>query len=187
MYNITTKKFLYYKINHIIYRVPTYGYIFKIIDFGRSIYKYKGQTFCSDSFAPDGDGNTQYNCEPFYNEKVNRLEPNFSFDLCRLSCSIYDFILDNKSNDTRLDMFQNIIKEWVTDDSGRNVLYKKNGTERYPGFKLYKMISRTVHNIVPEDQLKKQYFKNFIFNKKNIPMHDKLINIDELPIYSSIS
>ena len=52
MYSETNEEFLYYKYNRKIYKVPTYGKIFKLIDFGRSIYKFKGKVFCSDSFAP---------------------------------------------------------------------------------------------------------------------------------------
>ena len=185
MFQLTTKKYLYYEHNNISYKVPTYGYLFKIIDFGRSIYKYKGNIFCSDSFAIDGDGNTQYNCEPFYDESKKKIEPNFSFDLCRLGCSIYDIILDKPPlNIKNLHSFQKIIIEWVTDDNGRNVVYKKNGSERYPGFKLYKMISRTVHKNIPEDQLKKSCFQKFKIDKKHIPLREKIINIDLFPICS---
>ena len=42
----------------------------------------------------------------------------------------------------------------------KNILYKKNGDERYPDFKLYKMIARTVHNHTPE---KAQWIKRYIF------------------------
>ena len=68
--------------------------IFKIIDFGRAIYKYKGKLICSDSFHKDGDAATQYNFEPYYNDRKPIIEPNYSFDLCRLGCSIYDFIME---------------------------------------------------------------------------------------------
>jgi hypothetical protein len=63
-----------------------------------------------------------------------------SFDICRLGCSIYDFILDVENEtdpDFRPDALQKIITRWVTDDQGKNVLYKKGGDERYPNFKLY--------------------------------------------------
>jgi hypothetical protein len=39
------------------------------------------------------------------------------------------------------------------DDKGKNILYTSDGEERYPNFKLYKMIARTVHNHTPENQL----------------------------------
>ena len=90
MYNHTDKKYLYYCYKKKYYKVPTFGRIFKIIDFGRSIFKFDGKVFCSDSFQTGGDAATQYNTEPYFNEKKPRLEPNYSFDLCRLACSIFD-------------------------------------------------------------------------------------------------
>jgi hypothetical protein len=145
------------------YKIPTFGKIFKIIDFGRSIYKVNGKTFCSDSFENGGDGYSQYNCEPFYNSKKPVLEPNMSFDLCRLACSIYDFIIDDEEPE-EMDLFQRLIYNWCLDDSGKNILYKKSGEERYPNFKLYKMIARTVHSCVPLEQLDYPLFKNYIYN-----------------------
>ena len=124
----------------------------KIIDFGRSIYKFKGRTYCSDSFAPGGDAATQYNCEPYYNDNKPVIEPNYSFDLCRLGCSIYDFIIDDEEYED-MNELQKIINKWCTDDNNANILYKKNGSERYPEFKLYKMIARTVHKHTPQKQL----------------------------------
>ena len=47
------------------------------------------------------------------------------------------------------------------DDNGINVLYKNNGSDRYPDFKLYKMIARCVHNHTPQAQLERSEFKNF--------------------------
>lgn len=69
MYVNTDIEYLHYKWENRVYRVPTYGKIYKIIDFGRSIYRYGGKLFCSDSFATGGDAATQYNCEPYLNEK----------------------------------------------------------------------------------------------------------------------
>ena len=155
MYIETTKPYLYYNYKGINYQVPTFGRIFKIIDFGRAIYTYNSKFFISDSFHPDGDAATQYNMEPFRDLTKPVVEPNFSFDLCRLACSMLDIIED----DTPL---YNLVEEWCLDDKGRNVLYKKNGEERYPDFKLYKMIVRTVHNHIPETQLSKPIFKQYI-------------------------
>ncbi|NCA20779.1 MAG: signal recognition particle-docking protein FtsY, partial [Crocinitomicaceae bacterium] len=45
----------------------------------------------------------------------------------------------------KMDDLQKVIAQWCLDDNGKNVLYKRNGQERYPDFKLYKMIARTVH------------------------------------------
>jgi hypothetical protein len=138
--------------------VPTYGRIYKIIDFGRAIYTFEGERFVSDSFHPDGDAATQYNIEPFLDESKPVLEPNYSFDLCRLACSMLDIIPD----DTPV---YELVEEWCLDDKKRNVLYKKNGEERYPDFKLYKMIARTVHAHTPEAQLTKPIFKTYVTKK----------------------
>jgi hypothetical protein len=185
MYNNTDKKFIYYCYKKKTYKVPTFGRIFKIIDFGRSIYKFDGKLFCSDSFQIGGDAATQYNTEPYFNEKKPRLEPNYSFDLCRLACSIFDHIIDdfeeikdiNKCNDP----IKRLIVEWCLDDNGINMLYKNNGTDRYPDFKLYKMIARCVHNHTPQAQLERPEFKEFSKFKGDIP--NDVINIDNIPSY----
>jgi hypothetical protein len=39
MYISTKQKFLWYEYKNVCYKVSTYGKIFKLIDFGRSIYK----------------------------------------------------------------------------------------------------------------------------------------------------
>ena len=179
MYIETDKKFLYYKINHIYYKVPSYGKIFKIIDFGRAIYKFRGQLLCSDSFAKDGDAATQYNCEPYFNDKKPRLEPSYSFDLCRLGCALYDYLVDEPKT-----KITQIMLEWVKDNKSRNILYKKNGDERYPDFKLYKMIARTVSKHTPMNVLQNPYFDKFIIRKKDIKKNTKIIDIDSIPCYA---
>ena len=181
MYVETEEEFLYYSFENKHYKVPTYGKIYKIIDFGRAIFKFNGKIYCSDSFAKDGDAATQYNCEPFMNENRPRLEPNNSFDLCRLGCSLFDFVTDIDENEEDLDDLQKTIIRWCLDDNGKNVLYKKNGEERYPNFKLYKMIARIVHNHTPEKQLEFPFFKQFLVKDSS----DLSINIDELPSYDS--
>jgi len=169
MYKNTDIEFLYYQYNNEYYRVPTYGKIMKIIDFGRSIYKYKGKVFCSDSFSSSGDASTQYNFPPYYNKKRPLIEPNYSFDLCRLGCSIYDFIIDEPNPPfDELDELQKIIYTWCLDDRGRNVLYKKNGEERYPNFKLYKMIAKNVHYHTPEKQLTFSVFSQYKVDIDNV-------------------
>jgi hypothetical protein len=185
MYNRTDKKFIFYCYKKKYYKVPTFGRIFKIIDFGRSIYKYDGKLFCSDSFQIGGDAATQYNTEPYLNEKKPRLEPNFSFDLCRLACSIFDYVIDDV-DDIRLikkckDPVKRLILEWCLDDKGINMLYKNDGTDRYPEFKLYKMIARCVHNHTPQAQLDRPEFNAFSEFKGEISL--EVIDIDSIPSY----
>lgn len=186
MYISTKKKYIYYCYKKKYYRVPTFGKIYKLIDFGRAIYKFKGKLFCSDSFQTGGDAATQYNTEPYFNDKKPRLEPNFSFDLCRLACSIFDYVVDDFSMIKNIDECSPIVKlitEWCIDDNKMNVLYKNNGDERYPDFKLYKMIARYVHNHTPQSQLERKEFSKFLIQSKTIPKNELIINIDELPSY----
>lgn len=178
MFVKTQRKFINYKYNNVYYRVPTYGKLFKIIDFGRAIYYFKGNIICSDSYHPNGDAATQYNFGPYFNDKKPRLEPNKSFDLCRLACSLFDYFVDDPDRKHKIkNPIAKMVIEWTTDDKGRNILYKNNGEERYPDFKLYKMIVRTVHDHLPEKQLNRKVFSSFISSKKKIKK-GKIINID---------
>jgi hypothetical protein len=187
MYIPTDKKFIYYIYKKNVYKVPTFGKIYKLIDFGRAIYKFDGKIFCSDSFQNGGDAATQYNTEPFFNDKKPRLDPNFSFDLCRLACSIFDYVVDDFEQTKNLEKCSPLVRliiEWCIDDNGINVLYKNSGIERYPDFKLYKMIARYVHNHTPQLQLQRKEFSKFLTQHKNIQKNEYIINIDELPSYA---
>ncbi len=177
MYILTDEEFIQYKIKGQLYQIPTFGKIYKIIDFGRSIYTVQDKLLCSDSFSQHGMAYTQYNFGPFYNAQKPMILPNKSFDLCRLGCSIIDFIIDDLED---LEKFKKVpvydlIISWIYDDSGTNILYKKNGEDRYPDFKLYKMIARIVHNHVPENQL-----NHVCFEKYKVQTLDTYMNIDEL-------
>jgi hypothetical protein len=185
MYNSTEKKYIYYCYKKKYYKVPTFGRIFKIIDFGRSIYKFNGNLFCSDSFQHGEDASSQYNTEPYFNEKKPRLEPNFSFDICRLACSIFDYLvedMDEIKDLNKCDPIKKLVVEWCLDDKGINMLYKNNGVDRYPEFKLYKMIARCVHNHTPQLQLNRPEFKQYLtIFKEKVP--EDIINIDKIPSF----
>ena len=181
MYIKKKKKYLYYKVDNKHYKVPTYGKIYKIIDFGRAIYTYKNKLICSDSFHPEGDAATQYNFGPYYNENKKLIEPNFSFDLCRLACSIYDFITEKYEDFDDINWpIHKIIMNWCQDDDDRNILYKNNNEERYPDFKLYKMITRKVNNHKPINELKNKYFDKYIVSRKEIKKNVNIMNLDTI-------
>ena len=182
MFVETDKKFINYHYNNIYYRVPTYGKIYKIIDFGRSIYKFDGKQIISDSFYLNGDAAGQYNFSSCMNNRKKELLPNKSFDLSRLGCSLFDHFFNDINDEPNTDI-EKIVVDWVTDDNGKNILYKSNGEERYPDFKLYKMISRKITKHLPENQLKKEMFKKYISSKKKIGKKAKIVDIDKLPVY----
>ena len=177
----TEKQHIIYQYENKYYKVPTFGHIYKIIDFGRAIYTFKGHNYYSDSFSKEGDATTQYNSEPFYNESKSKVEPNYSFDLCRLACSMFDLVIDDEKDMNSLDdPLCNLIVDWCKDDKGRNVLYKANGEDRYPGFKLYKMIARTVHNHVPHKQLERDIFSTYRVSKNKVNKKTRVVNIDAM-------
>jgi hypothetical protein len=70
------------------------------------------------------------------------------------------------------------IFSWLYDDNGRNMLYRSNGDDKYPGFKLYKMISKIVHGHLPEKQYDHSCFKKFLVEKEEDIKDDSLVDID---------
>jgi hypothetical protein len=203
MFIETTEEFVYYLYEGQYYKVPTYGRIFKIIDFGRAIYKFRGELICSDSFHPKGDAATQYNFPPYYNPDKPTVEPNFSFDLCRFACALFDYFIYDLRKVEKLcksDPVIRLIVKWTMDDKGRNVLYKSSGEERYPDFKLYKMITRSVHNHVPSTEIHNPIFDEYKITHKKYKKHAAmsakflkdgrnthiLMNVDTLPCYCEI-
>ena len=186
MYVKTEKKFIYVKYDGKYYKIPTFGKIFKIIDFGRAIYKFKGKQLCCDSYNFKEDAANQYNFEPYRNYNKPEILPNKSFDLCRLGCSLYDYFIDDFKEEHTVDneIIKLIIK-WTRDDKNQNILYKKNGHERYPDFKLYKMIARTVHHCEPHNEINNSIFDVFKISKKKIQKRKlkNVINIDDIPCY----
>ena len=186
MYIPTEYDYIFYKYEGQNYKVKTYGKIWKIIDYGRATYQFNGEQMFSSSFGPKGDAATQYNCEPYYNPKKKPVDINYSFDLCRLACSLYeDLFGDDVVDREDLNPIENVILDWCLDYKGRNVLIKNNGEERYEDFKLYKMIARTVHDHVPKAQLSRDIFSQHI--TKNTKMKKgktkMVVNIDLIPSY----
>ena len=60
-------------------------------------------------------------------------------------------------------------------------MYKKTGQERYPDFKLYKMIARTVHAHTAKSQFNDAAFAQYECNKvAGIDFY----NLDALPKYA---
>jgi hypothetical protein len=183
MYLQTTKKYIYYCYQKKYYKVPTFGRLYKIIDFGRSIYTVNGHIMCSDSFKKNGDACTQYNTEPFFNPNKPRIDPNYGFDLCRMACSIIDLVLDDLNDIPKLkktgdDAVVRLIMDWCKDDNKKCMRFKPSGSERYPGFKLYEMISKTSTQHTPENQLQRTEFRQFLIPKSNANVPENMINLD---------
>jgi hypothetical protein len=106
----------------------------------------------------------------FKNENNNKFNPfNYSHG--------FQFLEEIKDINKIIDPVKKLIVEWCLDDNGVNLLYKNNGDERYPDFKLYKMIARHVHNHNPQIQLERPEFKQFLIENNQSFRND--IHIDK--------
>ena len=185
MFVKTDEVYLTYKFDDRVFRVPTYGRIFKLIDFGRAWFQYQGQVYASDSFASHGDAFGQYNSEPYYRESKPRVDPNPSFDLCRLACALYPFYFDDDCDLQPETPLEALVHAWCLDDEGRHMVVKPNGRERYPDFKLYLMIARNVHAHTPQAQLDRDIFQRFVLHKNDVLLQEVsgLVDIDAIPSF----
>jgi hypothetical protein len=160
----------------------------KIIDFGRASFHLPDPAgfFISDAFYPGNDAATQYNCEPFYDaEEGKKVEPNPSFDLCRLSVSLIESLYPDRPEAAKptkimsregpklysetVSGVYNMLWDWLTDDDGKNVLRMPNGEERYPDFDLYRAIAGEVHRAVPAKQIERPLFSGYRCSSPTVP------------------
>ena len=88
-------EYFYYSYSNKRFKIPSYGYLLKIIDFDRGIGQIKlpgmkePKIFMSDQFAREEEAGGQYNYEPFHTDKFSLIKPNPSFDLTRLATSLF--------------------------------------------------------------------------------------------------
>lgn len=188
----TDKEFLYYaKRDGTTWRVPTYGKIFQIIDFGRAVFKLGDKVVYSDDFRIGNDAATQYNFGEFAVKKEAIVTPNPSFDLCRLAVSLFEAVFPHKMEgkkggrvmsseegmemrETDSDLF-NTMWTWMVTDSRENVLIDADGNEKYPSFDLYKVIAEECHMARPRDQVEKKPFSGF--KVKRAPKDEKVYSL----------
>ena len=160
MYIKTDLEYLYYQLEGEYYRVPTFGYIFKIIDYGRSIFTYHKHEFINDSFLQHGEADTQYKIKD-----KHILNKNFSFDLCRLSTTILDELNDfDESFDSNpmYIQFVELLLHILKDEQDE---YIYDGTDN--SFQLYVDITDKAVNGIPKDVLKNEIFHKLISEKIN--------------------
>ena len=190
----TDKRFLYYRSKDgTVWRVPTFGKIFSIIDFGRSIFRLGRHLWVSDDHWPDQDAGEQYNFGPFFDHKRPKNPPNPSFDLCRLAVSLIDGLFEERppkkkgnvpimSEEGSWKVYEtssplyNLIWNWTVNKNGNTIYENKHGDEKYEGFELYIRIAHDVNNAVPKDQIHKPVFQQFKWKQK-VPKDDTIYYI----------
>ena len=165
MYSKTDKTYLYYKFNNIYFKVPTYGYIFKIIDFGRSIYTFENKLFFNDTFNKHGEAEGQYtypNRHLLYtNFDKELIVPNYNFDLCRLAITILDELRLENSEDNK--EFIDFIKYLTLSKNNEYLCDLKDD------FNMYIEIAKNADRSKPCDVIQNNIFKKFRIKKKHFP------------------
>jgi len=169
MYTSTNIEYLYYKLNNIYFKVPTYGKIFKIIDFGRAVFDFKKKKYFSDSFSKYGDADGQYtypipNIPLFNNIDTKIISPNYSFDLCRLATTIIDELnLIDIPNNNEFNKFIELLNH-IMNDKDNNSIYDPDNVS----FQLYIDIANKSCNGIPKDILFSPIFDIFKISKSMI-------------------
>jgi hypothetical protein len=165
MYIHTDKEHLYYKHSGTCYKVPTYGYLIKIIDFDRAAFSVRlsgmkePRLFVSGQFQINEEAAGQYNVEPFFSQTHPRIPLNPSFDLCRFASSMFwDMFPEGPTHSYDHPLF-GFFKQWMTQSDGTSVLFRTahpDRHDRYHGFDLYKAIARYCKDsAVPKRELGK--------------------------------
>lgn len=181
----TDEPYLYYK-NETgeFYKVPSYGKLFKIIDFGRSTCEIGNKKIMSSDFAPGQDAAGQYNWGPFYNDSLPEVAPNMSFDLCRLAISLFESLCpDEDARDSS--PLVSLLWSWMLDDNKESVLFNEDGEERFPGFELYIHISESIHGAIPSEQFSAKSFSRFKWKGKIMRANSGKVRA--YPIYTWLS
>ena len=181
----TKDEFIYYRSrDNTVWRVPTYGKIFSLIDFGRAIFRLGKELWISDDHWSGNDAGGQYNFGPILNRYEPKVTPNPSFDLCRFAISALDGLFEEipakrkgrmippLSQDGSWIVYEtisplfNLLYSWTVDDEGKTIYEDEEGEERYPGFELYIRIARDIHKAIPREQFTKPIFDTFRYKGK---------------------
>ena len=165
MYTKTDKTYLYYKFNNIYFKIPTFGYIFKIIDFGRSIFTFGNKLFFNDTFSNHGEAEGQYTYPIrhllYTNNNKELIAPNYNFDLCRLAITILDELCLEELDENK--EFLDFIKS-LTLDVNDEYLYKLEDD-----FSMYIEIAKKSNRAKPSQVIQNQIFNKFRVKKKHFP------------------
>jgi len=146
---------LRYEVHGDTFHVPTYGYIVKLIDMGRTTFQLENELYMGDVYHPRGEAGEQYSYIHHHTGLVSSPEqrakaaadkevllPNPSFDLARLACSLIDEFYQGA------DLFRGMYSaDSVAIPDEANV----------------GEVACTAHNQTPTDDLHPRLYKNHLF------------------------
>ena len=170
MCKYTKRKFLYYKNNNgIYYKIPTYGRIIKIVDWGRALLELQSKKIWNNCFNLDFDVFGQYypKNEMISHKKI--INENTSFDMTIFSYSILDPGYDLPNDD--------LIKFLI------NICQLSNGENIYKKYKeltfdLYCKIAKYSCNKAPSDLFTNPIFDYNKISKNDIPLKEIIYHLE---------
>lgn len=179
LWKSTDQPYLFYKCGGATYKVPTYGKVFCLIDYGRAIYMvdHKHHMISSD-FYDNNDAAGQYNFGPMMCEDEPLRNPNKSFDLALVASSVLRSLFyvnprqlpkgatltkegDWTVRETESALF-NMLWTWLTSKDKRCMYETEDGYERWEGFDLYRGLAEHAAHAVPAEQFGRPWFKKFL-------------------------
>jgi hypothetical protein len=160
MFKKTKKRFLYYHYNKKIYRIPTFGYILKIIDWGRATIKYKHLNLTNNVFSYNGDAYQQYYFPNLNSNRKTDIIPSKSMDL-----SILLYQLKNEQISAFTSSNIREILNYYTTLSNKNLdtKYKENNIFT---FQMYQDFNKYADKATAENILSNTIFEQFVQKKQ---------------------
>ena len=154
MYSATRHKYLYYtNSNGNIYRVPTYGKILKLIDWGRATLTYHGQEYSNLCFSCEGDAFSQFN----WNDQIIPSRP---LQKPHVGIDIVLFVHSLATSQSQLpkDTFTQYCHHLCTLPVVGDIITKHQNLS----FKLYQDVSKHAGHLTPQQQLAHPIFKSYL-------------------------
>jgi len=172
MFKITNKKFIYYKLGEVVYKIPTYGFIVKIIDWGRGVYNHNSIKGNNSIF------NTNAECEnQLIFTRINKT-PYENYDWMDIVI-ITQNILYNFPDIKEYPSFYKFLKQQLKTTKGIFI-----STQSF-NWETYENIAKNKFNINPINIINNTEFNNFITREKHI--NDNIYNIYLPGIYKEFT
>ena len=157
MFTKTERKYLYYRCEHKFFMVPTFGYLVKIIDWGRCTYDYNSIKCFNSVFKFNGECHNQYREDKLGSKKQNILPS------------------DNRWSDLVI-FSHNLLfncPEYIDSPIGiflKKIIKAKDGALDIDSFSwdTYLNISNNTFNVKPKILLKNNIFKEYLVKKNDI-------------------
>ena len=171
MLSITKEQYIYYKFKNQYFRVPTYGYIIKIIDWGRATYEFNGHGGWNEIFSADNDCFCQYYYPKINNKGKDSLMPS-DYKWSDIIMVTHNML--NAWEDFRDTDLGKAMKKWILSKSGELDIDSFN-------WEIYCDIYNFEFNLEPQHIYQHKVYKTFHILKDNIPQNSKIypLSIDK--------